>query len=740
MKQVSSPNRRTSERLIIVANRLPVSLEKKGSKLGFRPSTGGLATGLGAFYKKYEAVWIGWPGDVPRKRRKEVENRLISEFQCYPVFLPVNLAKPYYEGFANNTLWPLFHSFPAYAEYSTSEWEAYQEVNSRFCERIAKVADPNAVIWVHDYHLMLLPKYIRERMPEASIGFFLHIPFPSYDVLRVLPWHRQILESLLDSDLIGFHTYDYSQSFLRSVRRSLGYDHNLGQIVVGQRVAQADVFPMGIDFRKFSRAIHDPEVKVQKKEIKARIANRKLIFSVSRLDYTKGILQSLRAIEEFFQRSPQWHGKVVYVLVIVPSREIVAQYAQQKREIDELVGRINSTWGTLKWMPVRYLYRHLDFHELAALYAAADVALIIPLRDGMNLIAKEYLAARRDKKGALILSDTAGAAKELREALIVNPNSREEIAEALRHALSLSSQEQIRRNSTMRARLQSYDLKRWVESFLQRLTESVSLSQALAVRMLDSLTQNKLMEDYSKASRRLILLDYDGTLIPLMDEPEKARPTQPLRKLLQKLSSTSGNEVILLSGRDRQTLVTWFGDLKLTLVAEHGAWIRESKAKRWKLTTSADDRWKKQIRPILQLFVDRIPGSWLEEKELSLAWHYRKADAETGMDAAKELIDNLTNLTANLDLHVLPGNKVLEVKSTRFSKGAFYLRKLAPTRWDFLLAMGDDWTDETLFSALPKDSYSIRVGFAASTARFNLKSPDDVFLLLKDLAATEIER
>ncbi len=497
-------------RLLIVSNRLPVTIRKGNSGLDLYPSSGGLATGLSSVYKERGALWIGWPGVVSKQNRKEVEARLGAEVNCHPVFISARLAERYYEGFSNKALWPLFHSFPEYAQYLADEWEAYKQANSLFCERITKIAKPGDTIWVHDYHLMLLPKYLRAVLPDTSIGFFLHIPFPHYDMFRLMPQHREILESLLASDLIGFHTYDYVQAFLGSARRLLGYDNRLGQMFVGHRVVQADVFPMGIDFARFSNLVQQEDVQLEVAKTKKRFGSRKLVFALSRQDYTKGIPKGLEAIEEFFEKNPDWLGEVVCVLVMVPSRQRVERYANLKKEVDALVGRINSKYGRLDWTPINYIYRYLTFEELVALYASADVALITPLRDGMNLVAKEYLAVKTDCKGVLILSEMTGAAKELLEALIVNPNNKEEVAAALQKALLMPEEEQIRRNRIMRQRLESFDIRHWTGRFLQELSECVSLSNTLSIKLLDPARRTKLMEDYSQASRRLILLDYDG--------------------------------------------------------------------------------------------------------------------------------------------------------------------------------------------------------------------------------------
>lgn len=719
--------------MILVSNRLPVTVTHRRGRLEVEPSAGGLAVGLDAFYRQHDARWVGWPGEVPESSRRAIDRRLRADFRCYPVFLSRDLVRKYYSGFSNRTLWPLFHSFPSYARYDSDDWDGYRRANRMFADHVAALAKPDEVVWVHDYHLMLVPKYLREKKPDAKIGFFLHIPFPPYGDLRQLPWCREIVEALLGADLIGFHTFDDAQAFLGCVRRLLGLDNELGQLVVGRRVVQVDVFPMGVDFRRIATTVQGEGMPDRIARLRSGLGASKLVFSLSRLDYTKGIPQALQGIASLLETRPEWRGRFVYQLVVVPSREIVDRYSEEKREIDRLCGEINSRYGTFDWTPIRYMYRYLDFEELIALYRASDVALITPIRDGMNLVAKEYFAAKDDLHGALVLSEMAGAARELHEALIVNPNSATDVADALRRALEMPEAEQVRRNRLMRSRLEQYDVQRWAGHFLERLDEAVALSQSLAVRILTRTDREDLVASYAKGHRRLLLLDYDGTLVPFTVDPSQAVPSARAIDLLRSLCEAGGNRVVLISGRKKDDLAVWFEGLGMTLVAENGAWVREPGKDQWEATTPIDVRWKERLRPILQRFVTRIPGSTIEEKETSLVWHYRRVDLNTGSLAARELIDTLTNLTANLELVVFIGNRSVEVRSSKVSKGSFFQTHLAQEPWDFILAMGDDWTDESLFSVLPSGSHSVRIGLSASTARFNVESAEDALKILERL-------
>lgn len=723
----------TTRRLLLVSNRLPVSVVKRKDKLYFQPSTGGLATGLGSFYKSYRSLWIGWPGislEEVKDKKEDIKAKLLSE-NCYPVFLSRRDVEEYYNGFCNKTIWPLFHYFPQYAVYSENLWKAYKRVNELFCDAIVKVAEPDDIIWIHDYHLMLLPKLLREKLPEATIGLFLHIPFPSFEVFRLLPWRREIVEGLLGADLVGFHTYDYVRHLLDSVRRLLGYEHTLGQILLGNRVVKVDAFPMGIDYDHFANAALHPEVDKEVKRIRKELGKHKVIISIDRLDYTKGIPLRLEAFDLFLERNPEYREKVVLILVVVPSRTKVEHYAQLKKEIDELVGRINGKHGTIDWVPIKYLYRYLPFHSLVALYSIADIALITPLRDGMNLMTKEFIATKTDGKGVLILSETAGASGELGEAIIVNPNNKERIAEALKYALTMPDEEQIERNRAMQNRIRRYNIVRWANDFIDRLLYIKRIQQELRVRKLTDEIRKRLISDYSKSSSRLILLDYDGTLVPFAEKPQKAKPDIELLKLLEALSQKPGNEIVIVSGRSKDTLEEWFGGLNVGLVAEHGAWIKDGKT--WETIEPLRNDWKNEIRPILELYVDRTPGTFIEEKDFSIVWHYRKADPELSSIRARELREALLHLTMNLDLEVLEGDKVIEVKNAGINKGRAALRWISKKKWDFILAIGDDWTDEDVFAVLPESAYSIKVGLRSSKARFNLESVDEIRKLLKEL-------
>jgi trehalose 6-phosphate synthase/phosphatase len=740
MKTGNAPGRR----IIVVSNRLPFTVEEENGEVRFKQSAGGVATGLKSLLEtmppllspKPDYLWVGWPGGaISEQQKSEVQSRARSEFRSHGVFLSEEDFENFYQGFCNKTIWPLFHYFPANAGYDENYWLQYKKVNEVFAAALLEVARPDDILWIHDYHLMLLPDLIRRKLPRVQIGFFLHIPFPQLEIFRLLPakWRREILEGLLGADVIGFHTHDYMEYFLRCVQRILGHKHRIGHLAVGDRLVKVGAFPMGVDFKRFNSAAKSPEGLKKKAELRKTFGDTKIIISVDRQDYSKGIIHRLQGFETMLERNPEWHGKVTLLMIVVPSRIGIRDYEGMKKQIEELVGRINGKFGAIHWAPINYHYRSVPFDTLVALYAMSDVALVTPLRDGMNLVAKEYVACRTDRTGVLILSEMAGAAKELGEAVIVNPNHREEIAEALKLALEMPCKEQIRRNRTMQNRLRRSDVAQWAMGFMKEIVSLNDRRERSEAKPLGAAARAAMLRHYDRSARRLFLLDYDGTLVPYASQPQLAKPEPKLLRLLDSLAADPRNQLVLLSGRDKATLEDWFGSVKIDLVAEHGALVKEH-GKPWEMLKPLTAGWKTKLIPILKAYADRVAGTFVEEKEFSAVWHYRNADEERGSLAARELTDDLLAFTANIDVQVLQANKAVEVKNPGVNKGIAGQRWLAGGGFDFVLTIGDDRTDEDAFGVLPEKAYSIRVGRAATQARFQLDSPDEVLNLLNALS------
>ena len=737
-------------RLVVVSNRLPFTVSFKEGAPAFKPSVGGLTTGLWSYLDRKaldgadrpDYLWMGWSGaSVPPEHEAAVRTYGARHFKSSPVFLPEESMDRFYLGFCNKTLWPLFHYFPTLARYEEEYWQEYQSVNRRFGEAVVNALQPDDLLWIHDYHLMLLPKLVREKFPEMPIGFFLHIPFPSWEIFRMLPraWREEIIEGLLGASLIGFHTHDYVRDFLTSVLRTAGYEHQLGSLALRDRVVKVETFPMGIEFDRFATTAASGETTSLVAELREKCAGQKVIFSVDRLDYTKGLINRLRGYELFLKNNPQWHGKVVFVISVAPSRIGVESYQAMKLELEQTVGRIVGDFGNVHWTPLVYQFRLLTFEEIVPLYRGCDVALITPLRDGMNLVAKEFIASRPDQTGVLILSEMAGAAKEMGEALIINPFHHEDFAQALAQALTMPVEEQVRRNKLLQERLRRYDVNRWADDFIQAMLASQKTEAARRARSLTGKAQVALAQQYRAAVRRALLLDYDGTLVPFAKEPGSARPDEELLNLLAALGADPANEVVIVSGRPRRDLEEWFGNLPVALVAEHGVWLRHRGAE-WRMLKAITTEWKERVRPILQLYVDRLPGALLEEKEFSLAWHFRRADPEQAPLRAKELLDDLAGYTRNIDVQVFEGNKVIEVRNTGVNKGTAAMEWLTGNAPDFILGIGDDWTDEDLFRALPPSAFSVRVGLANTAARYYLTNHTAVRRMLRELSQEQREK
>ncbi|MGQ8336362.1 bifunctional alpha,alpha-trehalose-phosphate synthase (UDP-forming)/trehalose-phosphatase [Sunxiuqinia sp. A32] len=732
----------------IVSNRLPLSINKEGSDYKLTPSVGGLATGMRSIYREYGGKWIGWPGiaenDLTPADEKAIEEKLVGE-ACLAVHLDKEEINLYYEGFSNNVIWPLFHYFAQFIEYNPAYWDAYKEVNRKFADKALETLEDGDTIWIHDYQLMLVPEMIKTAKPKVTIGFFLHIPFPSFEVFRTLPWRTELIRGMLGSDLIGFHTYDYERHFFSSVRRLLGYEISFNQIHLEDRIVMADAFPMGIDYDKFAiKASEIVQKPVQERSDLHRelekyfhlSPDRKLILSIDRLDYTKGIPNRIRAFESFLEKYPQFQNEVTLIMLVVPSRDSVEQYRLLKSEVDELVGRINGRFGSVNYTPVWYFYRSLPFENLIELYSTCDVALITPVRDGMNLVAKEYIASRVNQSGVIIISEMAGVAQEMGEAIVINPNNEEQIADSIYQALTMPMEEQKSRMNFLQKRIKRYDVFKWSSEFLKSLRKIEAIQQTFFAKRITPSIQDELVDRFQKAKKRAIFLDYDGTLVSFKNDPQAAKPDEELHNLISNLTSDERNIVTIISGRDRDTLQNWLGKHHVNLIVEHGVWLKNIGGD-WQMIDNINSNWKPEIRPLMENFVDRTPGTFIEEKNYSLVWHYRKAEPDQGEQRANQLKDELRNLIANHNLEIMEGNKVIEVKAGGINKGIAAMRFIKDENFDCLVAMGDDWTDEYMFRELPEDSITIKVGMKKTAAAYKVESVAAIRKLLKVLGEKE---
>ncbi|HXZ85584.1 MAG TPA: trehalose-6-phosphate synthase, partial [Myxococcota bacterium] len=495
----------------MTSNRLPVTIGRGGRKI--ERSSGGLVSALDPALREIGGTWVGYPGSV----RKVDCERLRRElgYSVAPVFLAPAQVRGYYHGFSNGTLWPLFHSLVGHVKLEPRDWRTYEAVNQHFAAVTASVARTADLIWIHDYHLMRAGSHLRERLPDARLAFFLHIPFPPHDVYRILPWYGPLLQGLLACDLVGFHCPSHAINFLDCAQRLLGaeVDRAAGLIQHAGRTVRVQVFPLGIDFEAF-------HARARESERPAKAPPQRTILGVDRLDYTKGIPERIRAFELLLKRHKQYRGKVSLVQLAVPSRGEMPEYQALKREIDELVGRVNGSFATCDWTPVQYLHHSVTPTRLAAMYRDADVALVTPLRDGMNLVAKEYVACQVDEPGVLILSRLAGVAETMHEAdaLLVNPYNVEGIAQAMHRALTMRRSERAARIARLQEKDRANDVFRWLEDFLTAAFEA----PPQASRQIATSELGACLESFARGREIAVFLDFDGTLAPIVEHPAEA--------------------------------------------------------------------------------------------------------------------------------------------------------------------------------------------------------------------------
>ena len=726
-------------KFIIVSNRLPVKIEKQQNQWIFSPTSGGLATGLKSVHENGKSLWIGWPG-ISSNEIDDKEYETLSKGLLEKKFKPISLSNEeiddFYLGLSNKCIWPLFHYFKQHFQFDEQQWDAYVKVNQKFANAILEEIEEGDQVWVHDYQLLLVPEMIKSIRKDVTIGFFLHIPFPSFEIFRIFPKREELLKGMLGSDLIGFHTYDYERHFLSSVRRILHLNVNFNLIQKGDREIVVNTFPMGIDYEKFEKTAYD-HTKSEKEsfsplrielEKHKELNQGKIILSIDRLDYTKGVINRVKSFELFLTQYPEYKEKVRMLMVLVPSRANVSHYKELKRETDEIIGRVNGNFATVNWTPIWYYYRSFDFDDLINLYRLSDVAMVTPLRDGMNLVAKEYLATRIQNDGVLILSELAGASKELHQSLIVNPFDITALSNTIHEALNMPLSEQVERNTELRERVKRYNITFWSETFLKELDR---ISKRIPIHKTKRITPNTISKfevQYAQANKRLFLLDYDGTLVPFHKNHKKALPSPTVINLLKELNQDPKNKVIIISGRPPEFLDQIFKDLNLTMIAEHGHFEKEPQ-KEWIEKNASSSSWMNHIYPILQQFTDNTPGTFIEQKRNSLVWHFRKTDPELGVIKSEELKTVLSSMLSN-DISLMDGDKIIEVTTSTTNKGIASYDHYAKEPYDFVLVAGDYVTDENMFTQLPDEVISIKVGNKKSVAKHSVVAPQELINLL----------
>ncbi len=736
--------------LIVASNRLPVSVSLGRDGVQLEQSAGGLAAALRGL-ENLDA-WVGWPGTVvPDESRQAVRDVLAAE-GLKPVFLSAEEQEEFYRRICNEAIWPLFHYLPARFDFKFGAWEHYVAVNERFAEAIADACKPDARVWVHDFHLMLVPEILRRLRPDLSIGFFLHVPFPSSEIYRLLPVREQVLRGLLGADYVGFHTGDYARHFRSSCLRILGIESQPDAIEFDGRLVGIGVDPIGIDVAGFRKVLDDPETARVLADLEERYEGRRLILGVERLDYTKGIPQKLRAFEQLLERHPERAADTTLVQVLMPSRLESPEYLAQRDEIELLVSHVNGRFGLPGRTPVEYFHRNISPAELAALYRRADVMAVTPLRDGMNLVAQEFVLCQAARvklpsrwRGSLVLSEFAGAAHILPGAVLVNPWDTDDIVRKFLQALELDQDERRRRLILMSGRVEQLDSPRWAAGFLGRLRRFARQNRRArhVTRPLGAADRARLSGRFAEAAGRTVILDYDGTLRELANHPELAGPTPEITELLERLAALPMTDVHVVSGRKRRTLDSWFGTLPIHLCAEHGYFAREPDGV-WRTLFDVDLSWLPRIERMLKRVAADVPGTFVERKTASVAWHYRQAEPEYGAWRARELLLTVERLLRGTPAEILRGRRVIEVRASGVNKGAYVRQALLDVnaRSRLVFAAGDDQTDLDVHAALPAGAVYVHLGPPLARPRggspcetFSLESPQLLRELLGELAA-----
>lgn len=734
----------------------------------------------------WDHTLVGWTGEIAgdpcltREDRDKVERDLSAHHsgKVAPVWLSdqsgdidglITLKdQERWRRYGEHELYTLFH----YKQHEPTDgrkerlwWADYYRMNKAFADKIVALYKPGDYIWIHDYHLFLLPALLRQRFPNAFIGFFLHIPWPSSEFLRCLSRRKEIIEGVLGSSLIGFQSYGYSRHFSSCCKRILGFESSpVGVDAYGAHVA-VDVFPIGISASATEKfAFYDPDVSVKIQKIKDMYAGKKIIVGRDRLDSVRGVAQKLQAFEKFLKRYPEWRDNVVLIQVTSPTSITTERddgSGKIANKISDLVSIINGEHGSLSFSPVRHYPQYISREEYFALLRVADVGLITSVRDGMNTASLEFVVCQKGNFGPLILSEFSGTAGSLSSAIHINPWDLEGVASAIERALTMPEAEREAQFTRLYDHVSTNTVQAWAEKYLNRLVTTVSLFGKSA--NTPSLDKTMLLAKYRVSEKRLFMFDYDGTLTPIVKDPQSAIPSDRVIRTLKILSADPKNSVWIISGRDQAFLDEWMGHIpELGLSAEHGSFIRHPLMENWEnITEKTDMSWQEDVMQIFHHFTEKTQGSFIERKKVALTWHYRRADPEYGKYQAKECREHLLATAAKkYDVEVMEGKANLEVRPNFVNKGAIAKRLIAEYADDgktsdtgqadinkvqgaerkdvgapdFVFCLGDDFTDEDMFralnaSSLPRDSvFSCTVGASSkqTDASWHLLEPSDV--------------
>ncbi|KAI8918785.1 glycosyltransferase family 20-domain-containing protein [Entophlyctis helioformis] len=709
-----------------------------------------------------DVVHIGWLGygssdpnavvltpSTPKATVDDVKELLWSRKQCVPVVLDEEAAKNHYEGYCKTELWPLFHYIlwdnAMDGKIETRYYNDYVKVNQTFADAVCAIYRPGDTIWVQDYHLLMVPSMLRKALPGASIGFFLHTPFPSSEIFRALPHRTEILTGLLGANLIGFQTYSHARHFISSCTRVLGCESSPTGVEFHGFTVNIGIFPIGIDVERVESRRRLEAVQQKIKSIRELFPGKRIIIGRDKLDHIKGVQHKLNSFEKFLQLFPEWQNKVALVQVTSPPQRPSPQFASK---ISESVSRINGTYGSLEFVPVHHYHQNLDQEEYYALLSMADIALITSIRDGMNTSSHEFVVCQQENAGSLILSEFTGTAGSMSGAYLVNPWDYVGVAHAINDALLLSKEDRVIKHKQLYAHVTSHTAQFWSTSFIKELRKTALVPDHQTTTPI--LDISRIIDGYQNSKKRLLLFDYDGTLTPIRKVPSAAVPPVDMLKAMNALVRDPRNVVFVISGRDQACLDDWLGHIpNLGLSAEHGSFIKYPGGKWINLAERIDLSWKPKVSEIFNFFTERTQGSFVEQKRYAITWHYRLADPEYGTFQAKECLNHLENaIVSKLPVEILIGKKNLEVRPTSMNKGEIVKRlvQLRQPECDFVFCVGDDRTDEDMFKVLRKSELAEAVYFTTTIgsatkkthAQWHVSSPQDVIDLIGDFAEISV--
>nr|ALN13346.1 trehalose-6-phosphate synthase-13 [Hevea brasiliensis] len=782
------------ERKIIVTNMLPLHAKKDPgtAKWCFSWDEDSLYLQLkDGFSPETEFIYVGsLKADIDASEQEEVSQKLLEDFNCVPTFLPQDLQKKFYLGFCKQQLWPLFHYMlpmcPDHGDrFDRTLWQAYVSANKMFADKIMEIISPEEdYVWVHDYHLMLLPTFLRKGYNRVKLGFFLHSPFPSSEIYRTLPVRDEILRGLLNCDLIGFHTFDYARHFLSCCSRMLGLDYESKRGHIGLdyfgRTVYIKILPVGIHICRLESVMNLPSTSAKVKEIQEQFSGRKVILGIDDMDIFKGISLKLLAMEQLLQQHPDLQGKVVLVQIVNPARGSGKDVQEAKRETYLTAKRINDVYGSPEYEPVILIDRPVPRYEKTAYYALAECCIVNAVRDGMNLVPYKYIVCRQGtpymdkamgitsdspRTSMLVVSEFVGCSPSLSGAIRVNPWDIEAVADALNLAITMRESEKQLRHEKHYRYVSTHDVAYWARSFMQDLERACQdhynkrcwgIGFGLGFRVVSlspsfrRLCIEHIVSAYKRTNRRAIFLDYDGTVVPQTSIVKS--PSSEVISVLKALCNDQNNSVFIVSGRGKNSLSGWLDPCeRLGIAAEHGYFMRWNKTSEWETHSVADDLdWKSIVEPIMRLYAETTDGSSIEVKESALVWHHHDADPDFGSCQAKELLDHLENVLANEPVVVKRGQHIVEVKPQGISKGSVAEKVLSnmvdqgkPP--DFVLCIGDDKSDEDMFESilntvsaptlpLAPEIFACTVGRKSSKAKYYLDDTVDVVKLLQGLA------